>query len=52
MKIQVFWDVTLYRLLNNNRPFEGANYFHCLLELLDPEDDIKFLRIVRSYLPV
>jgi hypothetical protein len=50
MKIHVFWNVTL--LLNNDRLFEGVNYFHFLLELLDPEDDIKFLRIVRSYLPV
>jgi hypothetical protein len=52
MKIQVFWNVTLHRLLNNDRPFEGANYFHFLLALLDPEGDIKFLRIVRSYLPI
>jgi len=52
MKIQVFGDVTLHRLLINDRPFEGVNYFHFLLELLDPEDDIKFLRNVRSYLPV
>lgn len=52
MKIQVFRDVTLHRLLNNDRIFEGENYFHFLLELLDPEDDIKFLRNVRSYLAV
>jgi hypothetical protein len=43
MKIQVFWDVTLHRLLNNDRPFEGANFFHFVLELLDPEDDINLL---------
>ena len=46
MKIQVFRDVTLHRLLNNDRSFEGVNYFHFLLELPDPEDDIKFLRNV------
>jgi hypothetical protein len=52
IKIRVFWDVTLPRLLNNDRPFGGVNYFHFLLELLDPEDDIKFLRIVHRYLPI
>jgi len=52
MKIQVFRYVTLHRLLNNNGPFEGVNYFHFLLELLDPEDDVKFFRNVRSYLTV
>jgi len=50
MKFQVFWNVTLHRLLNIDRPFERVNYFHFLLEVLDPEGDIKFLRIVRSYL--
>jgi hypothetical protein len=52
MKIQVVWNVTLHRLLNNDRPFEGVSYFRFFLELLDPEDDIKFLRNVGSHLPV
>jgi hypothetical protein len=43
MKIQVFWDVTLRRLLNNNRPFEAVTFFHFVLELLHTDDDINLL---------
>jgi hypothetical protein len=52
MKIQVFWDVTTRQLVNNYRHLEGMHYFLFLLEMLNLEDDITFLRNFGIYLPI
>ena len=56
MKIQVFWDVTLFCWVSGSGCFEGLHFLHlqdpAVHELLDPDDEDKVIfQSNENYLP-